>query len=152
MAIFWTFSSHSVGTIQILAIFDVDWYQNHAKTWSGGRFLIMDNFFLIEFNVRDVLESLVLKNASQRASQHVKRTSGARVMIIGGRSVYDRRRSLGRSVAQSLAWSLARSLGRSPSRSLAQSLDRSVAPSVARSLTRSLARSMARLVGRSLVF
>ena len=51
-------------------------------------------FFLFEFNVRDVSESLVLQNASQRASQHVKRISGARVMIIVGRS---RDRSLGRS-------------------------------------------------------
>ena len=54
--------------------------------------------FLIEFNVRDVLESLALKNVSERASQHVKRTSGARVMISVGRSVYDHRRSLGRSI------------------------------------------------------
>ena len=51
----------------------------------------MERLFLIEFNIREVIETLVLKNVAKRASQRVKRTSGARVMIIVGRSVYDTR-------------------------------------------------------------
>ena len=37
----------------------------------------------------DVLESLVLKNAAQRAGQHVKRESGARAMM-DGKEVYNK--------------------------------------------------------------
>ena len=57
----------------------------------AARFLNMERLFLIEFNIREVIETLELKIVAKRASQRVKRTSGARVMIIVGRSVYDTR-------------------------------------------------------------
>ena len=100
---------------------------------------------------RSMLELLVLKNDAQCTSQRFKWRSGARVVIIFGRSVV---RSLGRSLARSLDRSIARSIGRSLDRSLdrsiARSLDRSVARSVARSLDRSIARSIGRSLDRSL--
>ena len=80
--VLWTFSDDSIGSVQILVLFYVDWSRNHAKTWSGGRFFIPKDVFLMKSSVGTVLESLVLKNDSKRASQHVKRTSGARVMIM----------------------------------------------------------------------
>ena len=76
-------------SLEIFQLFNVGWHQNHAESRSAGRFWIMERLFLIEFNIREVIETLVLKNVAKRASQRVKRTSGARVMIIVGRSVYD---------------------------------------------------------------
>ena len=43
--------------------------------------------FSVQLSIETTLERLVLRNAAQRTSQHVKRTSGARVMIIFGRSI-----------------------------------------------------------------
>ena len=93
-----------------------------------------NTFTRLDSSIRSMLEHLVLKNAMECTSQRLKRTSGARVMIIFGRSVA---RSLARSLGRSLDGSLARSLARS----IARSLDRSLAPSLDRSLARSLARS-----------
>ena len=64
--------------LEICQLFNVGWHQNHAESRSAGRFLIMERLFLIEFNIREVIETVVSK-----------RMSGARVRIIVGRSVYD---------------------------------------------------------------
>ena len=49
-------------------------------------------------SIGSVLDFLVLKNAAQRTSQRLEWTSGARVMIIFGRSIT---RSYDRSIARS---------------------------------------------------
>ena len=103
-----------------------------------------------------MLELLVLKKYAECTSQHVKWTSGARVMIFCCLSMLDRSvdrslgRSLARSVAPSVGRSLDRSLGRSVARSLARSLDRSLDRSIDRSIARSLDRSLGRSIARSL--
>ena len=94
-------------------------------------------FVWVDWSIGSVQELLVLKNVAECTSQRLKWTSGARVMIIFGPSVFVAR-SLGRSVARSLDRSIARTLDRS----IARSLDRTIARSVARSLARSLVRSM----------
>ena len=73
-----------------------------------------------------VLDVLVFKNIAEGTSQHVKRTFGARVLIL---VFVDR--SIARSLDRSIARSIARSLNRSLDRSLARSLDRSLARSLA---------------------
>ena len=104
----------------------------------------------------EVIKRLVLKNASQRTSQHVKWTSGARLAITIDRSIAravarsSLARSLDRSAARTLGRSIARSLDRSVARSLRRSVARPFGRSVARSLNRSIDRSIARSIGRSL--
>ena len=102
----------------------------------------------------DILERLVLKNAAQRTSQHVKWTSGARLTITVDRSIaravarsIDHRSIIARS---SLAWSLDRSVAQSRYRPIARSLGRSVARSLDRSIARSLGLSVARSQGSSI--
>ena len=104
-------------------------------------FVVYKQSFSLELSIGGVLELLILKNGVECSSQRLKWTSGARVMIIFGRSVA---RSLGRSVARSLG----RSVGRSPGRSVARSLDRSIARSLDRSVARWPDRSIARSLGR----
>ena len=101
-----------------------------------------DTLICSDLSIKSVLERLVLKNLTQRTSQRVKWTSGARVTIISF--------PIARSIVRSIARSLDRSLDRSPARSLARSIDRSHARSVARSIGRSRARSLAHSIGRSI--
>ena len=110
------------------------------------------SYFSMKLRLKSVLERLVLKKYAECTSQHVKWTSGARVMIFCCLSMLDRSvdrslgRSLARSVAPSVGRSLDRSLGRSVARSLARSLDRSLDRSIDRSIARSIARSLARSI------
>ena len=107
--------------------------------------------FWLDLSVGSALERLLLKNEAECTSQRLKWTSGARFMIIFGRSVpRSLGRSLGCSVARSVARSVVRSVARSLGRSLGRSVARSVVRSVARSLDRSIAPSIARSVARSL--
>ena len=41
----WRFSCDSDGPVELVRFFNVDWYQNHPKTWSGSRFLITEALF-----------------------------------------------------------------------------------------------------------
>ena len=89
------------------------------------------NDFLIELSLGNVLDVLVSKNDAECTSQRLKRTSGARDLIV---IVVDR------SIAPSIAHSLDRSIDRS--------LDRSLVHSIARSIARSLYRSLAHYIAR----
>ena len=89
----------------------------------------------LDLSIRSMLELLVLKKYAECISQHRKWTSGARVMII-----------FGRSVARSLSHLVTQSLGRLDARSLGRSIARSLGRSVARSLDRSVVRSLGRSV------
>ena len=89
-----------------------------------------------------MLESSVFKNLTQRTSQCVELTSGARDLINSSNwfnSHFDR--SIARSLERLLDGSIARSLARSITRSIARSLfdrplDRSIARSIAREVVR----------------
>ena len=96
-------------------------------------FCVYQTKFCLNRCIGSVLERLVVQNASQRTSQHVGWTSGARLTITIDRSID---RSRGRSLDQS---SLGRSIaGRSSARSLGRSVARSIGHSTARAIDWSL--------------
>ena len=68
--------------LEICQLFNVGWHQNHAESRSAGRFWIMERLFLIEFNIREVIETLVLNNVSNgRLELHLSSSSVVLYMI-----------------------------------------------------------------------
>ena len=69
-------------------------------------------YFTMKLRLKSVLERLVLKRYAECTSQHVKWTSGARVMMFCCLTMLDHSvdRSLGRSVGRSVARSVGQSV------------------------------------------
>ena len=100
-------------------------------------FMCQNSFIWAVLSIKGMLELLVLKKCVECTSQHLKWTSGARVVVIFDRA---NARSLGRSLSRSVARLVARSLARSLHGSLGRSLDRSLVRAISRSVARSLGR------------